>query len=96
MGCAGSRFDMMPVTGHPSGIAVISQNFVRPVPTILKLPEKILSWTGDDFSVKVCPYIFFLLIVVRESNKGVMNFRKYSFVLANSPHKSIWELYVLA
>ena len=59
MGCAGSRFDMMPVTGHPSGIAVISQNFVRPVPTILKLPEKILSWTGDDFSVKVCPYIFF-------------------------------------
>ena len=33
--------------------------------------------------------------ITRESNKGVMRVRKYSFLLANSSHKSIWELYVL-
>ena len=32
----------------------------------------------------------------RESNKGVMTVRKHSFLLANSSHKYIWELYVLA
>ena len=55
MGCAGSRFDMVPVTGHPSGLAVIpaSNGFLRSEPTILKLREKILSWSGDDCSVKV-------------------------------------------
>ena len=34
--------------------------------------------------------------MTRESNKGVMTVRKYSFLLANSSHKYIWELYVLA
>ena len=56
MGCAGSRFDMVPVTGHPSGLAVIpagNNGFLRSEPTILKLREKILSWSGDDCSVKV-------------------------------------------
>jgi len=55
MGCAGSRFDMVPVTGHPSGLAVIpagNNGFLRSEPTILKLREKILSWSGDDCSVK--------------------------------------------
>ena len=32
--------------------------------------------------------------IFRESNTGVMKVRKYSFLLANSSHKSIWELYV--
>ena len=56
MGCAGSRFDMVPVTGHPSGLAVIPAGnigFLRSEPTVLKLREKILSWSGDDCSVKV-------------------------------------------
>ena len=56
MGCAGSRFDMVPVTGHPSGLAVIpagNNAFLRSEPTVLKLREKILSWSGDDCSVKV-------------------------------------------
>ena len=33
---------------------------------------------------------------IRESNKRVMTVRKYSFLLANSSHKYIWELYVFA
>ena len=56
MGCAGSRFDNIPVTGHPAGLAVIpatNDGFLRSEPTILKLREKILSWSGDDCSVKV-------------------------------------------
>ena len=32
----------------------------------------------------------------RESNKRVMTARKYSFLLADSSHKVIWELYILA
>ena len=32
----------------------------------------------------------------RESNKGVMTVRKYSFLLANGSHKYIRELYVFA
>ena len=32
----------------------------------------------------------------RESIKGVMTVRKYSFLLANSSQKYKWELYVLA
>ena len=61
MGCAGSRFDMVPVTGHPSGLAVIpatDNGFLRSEPTILKLREKILSWSGDDCSVKVLISLF--------------------------------------
>ena len=61
MGCAGSRFDNIPVTGHPSGLAVIPATnnvFLRSEPTILKLREKILSWSGDDCSVKVLISVF--------------------------------------
>ena len=61
MGCAGSRFDHIPVTGHPSGLVVIpatNNGFLRSEPTILKLREKILSWSGDDCSVKVLISLF--------------------------------------
>ena len=56
MGCAGSRFDEMPVTGHSSGLAVLPgsvERFLRPEHTVLKLHEKLWSWSGDDFSVQV-------------------------------------------
>jgi len=36
------------------------------------------------------------IVKVRESNKGVVTVRKYIFLLANSSHKYIWELHVLA
>ena len=65
MGCAGSRFDMVPVTGHPSGLAVIpagNNGFLRSEPTILKLREKILSWSGDDCSVKVLISLFINIV----------------------------------
>jgi len=56
MGCAGSRFDELPVTGHRTGLSVIPTStgafFLRPQSTVLKLREKILSWSGDDCSVK--------------------------------------------
>jgi len=55
MGCEGSRFDMVPVTGHPSGLAVVPSTqytYLKPEPTILKLREKFWSWSGDDASVK--------------------------------------------
>lgn len=60
--CGGSsRFDNVPVTGHPSGLSVIpatDNRFLRSEPTILKLREKILSWSGDDCSIKVLIFIF--------------------------------------
>jgi len=55
MGCAGSRFDEMPVTGHSSGLAVLPgsvERFLRPEHTVLKLREKFWSFSGDDSSVK--------------------------------------------
>ena len=56
MGCAGSRFDEMPVTGHPKGLALLpgsKERFLRPEHTVLRLHEKLWSWSGDDFSVQV-------------------------------------------
>ena len=56
MGCAGSRFDALPVTGHRTGIAIIPVNgayCMRPETTVLKLREKLLSFSGDDCSIKV-------------------------------------------
>ena len=47
-----------------------------------------------EFSILQC-FILKIWILGRESNKGVMTVRKYSFLLANNSHKSIWELYVL-
>ena len=56
MGCAGSRFDELPVTGHRTGIALIPVNgayCMRPETTVLKLREKLFSFSGDDCSIKV-------------------------------------------
>ena len=59
MGCAGSRFDDLPVTGHKKKLAVIPINgevcdtYVSPETTVLKLREKLLSFSGDDCSIKV-------------------------------------------
>ena len=39
---------------------------------------------------------FKIFDLTRESNKGVMKVRKYSFLLVNSSHKYIWELYIFA
>ena len=56
MGCAGSRFDSLPVVGHSSGFGVLQVNgehCMRPEKTVLKLREKLLSFSGDDCSIKV-------------------------------------------
>ena len=61
MGCAGSRFDEMPVTGHESGLAIIptsDNRYVRSEITVLKLREKFFSFSGDDCSVKVRKMLF--------------------------------------
>jgi len=55
MGCSGSRFDDLPVTGHSAGLGIISVNgqyCMKPETTTLKLREKLWSWTGDDCSIK--------------------------------------------
>ena len=49
---------------------------------------------GRGHFAKVQHKIWFWL-VTRESNKGVMTVRKYSFLLGNNSHKYIKELYVL-
>ena len=59
------EFEEVPVTGHPSGLAVIpasNNSFLRSEPTILKLREKILSWSGDDCSVKVLISLFINIV----------------------------------
>ena len=56
MGCAGSRFDQVPVTGHPTGLVVLPESrerYLSPEPTVLKLREKFFSFSGDDCSIKV-------------------------------------------
>merc|ERR1712025_1006316 len=54
MGCAGSKFDELPVLGHPSGLRILPsyESYLRENHTVLKLREKIFSWSGDDCSVK--------------------------------------------
>ena len=56
MGCAGSRFDQIPVTGHPTGLVVLPESrdkYLSSQPTVLKLREKFFSFSGDDCSIKV-------------------------------------------
>ena len=57
MGCVGSRFDELPVTGHSTGFVVLSVKgkyyCTRPETTVLKLREKLLSFSWDDCSIKV-------------------------------------------
>ena len=50
---------------------------------------------AEPYTVWSLGILLFFMIKGRESNKRVMTVRKYSFLLANSSHKSIWELYVL-
>merc|ERR1712029_749115 len=55
MGCAGSRFDALPVTGHSTGLGILAvngQHCMRPETTVLKLREKLFSFSGDDCSIK--------------------------------------------
>lgn len=54
MGCTGSRFDEMPVTGHPHGIKVLpgSERYMMRDLTVLKLREKFFSFSGDDCTIK--------------------------------------------
>ena len=56
MGCAGSRFDELPVTGHATGLVVLPESrdkYLSAQPTVLKLREKFFSFSGDDCSIKV-------------------------------------------
>ena len=67
------KFDELPVTGFRTQLAVIpvngvSTSYLRPETTVLKLREKLFSWSGDDCSIKVriyehktCLILYFLL-----------------------------------
>ena len=55
-----------------------------------------IRWMGVWNSCTNWYWLSCWLLQGRESNKEVMTVRKYSFLLANSSHKSIRELYVLA
>ena len=68
MGCAGSRFDQLPVTGHASGLSVIpgsSNRYLKQENTVLKLEEKMFSFSGDDCSVKVSEPFAYIINYVR-------------------------------
>ena len=68
MGCAGSRFDELPVTGHASGLVVISgssSRYLKQETTVLKLREKMFSFSGDDCSVKVSKTLTYYVNFVR-------------------------------
>ena len=56
MGCAGSKFDELPVTGHATGLVGLPASrdkYLSSQPTVLKLREKFFSFSGDDCSIKV-------------------------------------------
>lgn len=56
MGCAGSKYDELPVTGHATGLVVLPESrgkYLSAQPTVLKLREKFFSFSGDDCSIKV-------------------------------------------
>ena len=55
MGCMGSSYEHVPVTGHQGGpLEVIpnNQQYVKQEETILKLKEKCFSFSGDDCVIK--------------------------------------------
>jgi len=55
MGCVGSAYDNVPVTGHQGGaLEVIGNNgkYVSNEQTVLKLKEKFFSFSGDDCVIK--------------------------------------------
>ena len=59
---------------------------------IKKIELKLVMQIPENFFVHLCPACH----EIRESNKGAMTVRKYSFLLVNSSHNYICELYVLA
>merc|ERR1711915_718365 len=55
MGCVGSAYENVPVTGHQGGaLEVIPANsrYIKQEPMVLKLKEKYFCWSGDDATVK--------------------------------------------
>ena len=59
MGCTGSIYDGIPVTGHKTGFSVIpvpDRRYIKPETTVMKLHEHFRSFHGDDFSIKVGNY----------------------------------------
>ena len=70
MGCVGSRFDELPVTGFQTRMGIIPVDgthsvraepgriayCLRPETTVLKLREKLFSFSGDDCSIEVKIY----------------------------------------
>ena len=74
------KFDELPVTGYRTQLAVIpvngvSTSYLRPETTVLKLREKLFSWSGDDCSIKVriyehktCLILYFLLSCICPKN----------------------------
>jgi len=55
MGCTGSQYEHVPVTGHHDGpleVIPCNQRYVSQDNTVLKLKEKFFSFSGDDFTVK--------------------------------------------
>merc|ERR1712183_380472 len=50
MGCVGSQYDDVPVTGHQGALEVLPNNhqYINQEPTVLKLKEKFFSFSGDD------------------------------------------------
>ena len=55
MGCTGSAYEHVPVSGHQGGpLEVIpnNQQYVKQEETILKLKEKFFSFSGDDCVIK--------------------------------------------
>ena len=56
MGCYESRFGELPITAHESELVVIpesSSRYIKQETVILKLQEKMFSWSGDDYVIKV-------------------------------------------
>merc|ERR1711872_573027 len=55
MGCVGSAYDHVPVTGHQGGALEVLPNnkrYVSQDQTVLKLKEKFFSFSGDDCVIK--------------------------------------------
>lgn len=57
MGCAGSRFDELPVTGYNGkqgtlSLLPVADRYLRDKNTVLKLKEKFWSFSGDDAYIK--------------------------------------------
>ena len=76
MGCTGSIYDQIPVTGHATGFRVIptsDDRYLRPQTTVLSIREK--AWKslhGDDFSIKVSNVFHNIYICTSEFYFGII------------------------